>query len=420
MVGIINLNINESDNIYVAKQPILDTIRNTVAFEILYRNSSDNRYPASIRHIDATKLILAEQFLSSTGSFLEGKDGFINFDIEALRERLVFNFPAEKIVVEILETCPPDDELFDIIVELNQADYRIALDDFVPSPEWERFYPFVDIIKIDIQAYSLLNASFFIEAMSHSNITFIAEKVETYEEYQLAIKCGFSLFQGYFFKKPEVIQKKKLSTILQTVLELSSLVMSKDFNFAKATGIVSNSPELTYQLLKHVNNTGLQREIKNVEQAIVYLGVKRLQNLCSNLLLQNTSSNKPHALSYLALFRANFLQSLTALSHSEERQGSAYLCGLLSTLDAMLDTDIETITSELSIECSVKVALLMKTGFLGLCLQSSEALENEDWDQLNKTSKSMNLSLQQIISCAEIASKAAEIILEEPINEENC
>lgn len=148
MVGIINLNINESDNIYVAKQPILDTIRNTVAFEILYRNSSDNRYPASIRHIDATKLILAEQFLSSTGSFLEGKDGFINFDIEALRERLVFNFPAEKIVVEILETCPPDDELFDIIVELNQADYRIALDDFVPSPEWERFYPFVDIIKI--------------------------------------------------------------------------------------------------------------------------------------------------------------------------------------------------------------------------------------------------------------------------------
>ncbi|MBE4253880.1 EAL domain-containing protein [Vibrio parahaemolyticus] len=161
MPSIINLNMHENCNVYVAKQPIFDTNKNTVAFELLYRNSSDNRYPSGVSHIDATKLILAEQFLSSTGTFLEGRDGFINFDVEALRERLVFNFPAEKIVVEILETCSPDDELFDIVLELHQAGYRIALDDFVPSTEWERFYPFVDIIKIDIQECSLLKASFF-------------------------------------------------------------------------------------------------------------------------------------------------------------------------------------------------------------------------------------------------------------------
>ncbi|MBE4258746.1 EAL domain-containing protein [Vibrio parahaemolyticus] len=419
MPSIINLNMHENCNVYVAKQPIFDTNKNTVAFELLYRNSSDNRYPSGVSHIDATKLILAEQFLSSTGTFLEGRDGFINFDVEALRERLVFNFPAEKIVVEILETCSPDDELFDIVLELHQAGYRIALDDFVPSTEWERFYPFVDIIKIDIQECSLLKASFFIEAMKHSNITFIAEKVETYEEYHLAIKCGFSMFQGYFFKKPEVIQKRKLSTILQVLHELSLLVMSEDFDFTTASRIVSNSPELTYQLLKHVNNIGLQREIKNVEQAIVYLGAKRLRELCSNLLLKNASGGKPHVLSYLALFRANFFLMLSALSHSDERQGAAYLCGLLSTLDAMLDTDMETITSELSIERSVKAALQGKAGFLGRCLLTSEALEDGDWELLHQASESINLSLQQVISCAEMASKIAEQTLTEPCNEES-
>lgn len=60
--------------------------------------------------------------------------------------------PREQIVVEILETCQPTDDLFEAIQELSQRGYLLALDDFVYSPAWERFLPYVQIVKIDIMA----------------------------------------------------------------------------------------------------------------------------------------------------------------------------------------------------------------------------------------------------------------------------
>jgi EAL and modified HD-GYP domain-containing signal transduction protein len=128
---------------YVARQAIVDRNRKTVAFELLYRDSNNNSFP-NVSSDYATKSILMNQFLFHQKRILDGKIGYVNFGYGSLLERLPFDFPNRFYTIEILEDCPPSDELFDLVVELKKKGYRIALDDFVPSAEWGRFYQYID------------------------------------------------------------------------------------------------------------------------------------------------------------------------------------------------------------------------------------------------------------------------------------
>ncbi len=65
---------------------------------------------------------------------------FINFPHQSLVRRLPRSLPKNKIVIEVLETCQPTDELLDAIREFYREGYLIALDDFTLTPEWRRFF----------------------------------------------------------------------------------------------------------------------------------------------------------------------------------------------------------------------------------------------------------------------------------------
>ena len=61
-------------------------------------------------------------------------------------------------------------------------------------------------------------------------ITFLAEKVETREEYETALKDGFDLFQGYFFSKPIVLSTKDIPAYFQTHYQISEELSKEEPN----------------------------------------------------------------------------------------------------------------------------------------------------------------------------------------------
>lgn len=193
----------------VARQPILDSQCGLVAYELLYRGGDADHFPDGVRSEQATLQLLAEQFLTYQCRILDGHKGYVNFDQQSLLRGVPLDFPCEDIVIEVLETCEPTDALFTALSELVRQGYALALDDFEPSPDWARFYPLVSVIKLDVQTLPFRHCTQIIQRLKGTGIVFLAEKVETYQEFHQAIKCGFSLFQGYFFQKPEVIRRKK-------------------------------------------------------------------------------------------------------------------------------------------------------------------------------------------------------------------
>ncbi|MBT2925028.1 EAL domain-containing protein, partial [Vibrio anguillarum] len=168
---------------YIARQPILDRDRKTIGYELLFRDGPKNTFP-DIDPDLATSRLLSDHFLSTHYNTLGKHLGFVNFPYQSLINLVPTLFPAQNLVVEVLEDCEPTLELLEAIKKMAKLGYRIALDDFVPSSGWLVFFPYVSIIKFDIRIVPLEKAARFIQKLGATKIEFLAEKVETYEEFK--------------------------------------------------------------------------------------------------------------------------------------------------------------------------------------------------------------------------------------------
>lgn len=385
---------------FVARQPILDQERNIFSFELLYRDGEKNAFPVNVSSGQATRKLLAEHLLGYKSKVLGEFKGFVNFDYDCLIEGVPLDFPSEDIVVEVLETCPPSDELLAALTELKQAGYTIALDDHLESAEWHRFYPLVDIIKVDIQQTSLLKARALMDKLEEYQIAFLAEKVETNQEFQRAKDFGFELFQGYFFTKPEIIKNRKINTSFDDLVRLTQCLSGPKVNFDQVSIIVSRNPVLSHQLLSFVNaSSSLNTTIKSLKQAVAYLGEDKLKKFASYAVISSFAPGKPSALYLLSLHRARMFQLIMSYLNHPQLAQSAYLVGLLSLIDAILDVEINTALGELTLDDEIKRALLEGEGVLGTLLSLSQSIEASQWDEIDQIRSELGVSEQVVIAC---------------------
>ncbi|WP_253822893.1 EAL and HDOD domain-containing protein [Vibrio coralliilyticus] len=318
------------------------------------------------------------------------------------------DFPCEDIVIEVLETCEPTDALFTALSELVRQGYVLALDDFEPSPDWARFYPLVSVIKLDVQTLPFRHCTQIIQRLKGTGIVFLAEKVETYQEFHQAIKCGFSLFQGYFFQKPEVIRRKKIASSTLDLFKLSSLVSKRNIDHSAVNVVISRNPVFSVQLLKFVNAGVLLRTpIKDNEQSLHYLGDDRIRKFVSYTAISALAPGKPDVLLYHSLQRAKCLEALAGVTEGSCDPASAYLCGLMSLVDGMLDMPLEAILAQLAIAPNIVEALTERRGRLGDFLRVVEALERSDWPKLPTQAQLLSMDEEQILSCHYLASEWA-------------
>src|SRR5262244_2771361 len=125
---------------FIARQPIFDQRLKVVAYELLFRASSRNVFEP--RQNAATSVIVDSTMLFDLQTLTGVAKAFINVDDAALLQRAPRLLPKERVVIEILETVNPTDEVFAACRELREEGYTLALDDFADQPKWQ---PLVDL-----------------------------------------------------------------------------------------------------------------------------------------------------------------------------------------------------------------------------------------------------------------------------------
>ncbi|MCG9564338.1 EAL domain-containing protein [Vibrio chagasii] len=384
---------------YVARQPILNRKRNTLGYELLFRDGEKNAYPAHIESNRATYRLIVENFLSvGLNPSIPSSRCFINFPYQSLIRRLPLSLPKDKVVVEILETCKPTDELLEAVKDLYQAGYMIALDDFTSTPEWERFLKYTHIVKLDIMQMGLDEACDLVRTHQGKKFSFLAERVETEQEFQQAKEAGFKFFQGYFFNKPEIIKSKYISPEQVIAMELFQEVCKPDVDFQRVESIVAKDVALSYKLLRFVNTMSprLEVTISSFRQALVYLGQEKLKMFVSLAVASYVSDKKPKELYGLSLQRAQFCQRMSRYQAFEGYREQAFMIGLFSLLDALLDLSLENLVEQLPLCKSIKVALLRREGPYGTLLALEESFEHADWQQIDEHCADLGLSVDQV------------------------
>ena len=393
-------------NFYAARQPILDKSKNLFAYELLFRDSIDNVFPDIDGDEATSKMVEASQFNMGISEFTGNKPAFINFTLETLEQGYPEMLSPEEVVVEVLETVKPGKKLLALCKDLHAKGYTLALDDYEHQNVWAHFYPFVKMIKIDIQQSSIDEIKQVLTAVKdHPHIKMLAEKVETYEEYNQMLNLGFDYFQGYFFAKPEMIKTKTLSPSQMAMAELLYETSKTELDLNNITSVFERDVSLSYKLLRYANSAIFKRrsEISTIKQALVILGSGELKRFIGLMFAVTANPDKPSELINLAMTRAKFCELVANDIPSQLDISIAFLTGLLSMIDAILDEEMASVLEKLPLSQDIKDPLLTKKGVMAALIKLVEFVEKAEWDKTNIVMEKLKLDKDKVIEHYNIA-----------------
>jgi len=382
---------------YLARQPILNRARELFAYELLFRDGLQNSCDGLDLELASTS-VLDTSFLIGFEKITGGRPMFINCPRDFLLRDYISLFPPSSVVVEILENINPDQEIIDACLRLKQAGYTIALDDFVDSPSWAPLVALADIIKVDFRATSPREQRAIASRHAAKNIRMLAEKVETQEEYATAMQMGYSLFQGYFFCRPEMMQHRKLPSFRLAYLELLRAATAPEFDIQELASRIKHEPSLTFRLLRYLNSAAfsLRSEIHSVPHALSLIGERELRKWVAVVSVGVLADGKPDELMTVPLIRARFCESLAPFAGMAGHANDLFLMGLLSVMDAILDQPLDSILAELPVRREIKGALVSQAGLYWQLLEIAMAHECAEWEKVGELVSRMGMNEEQV------------------------
>jgi len=382
-------------NTYIARQAILNEKSETIGYELLFRDSPDNKFPEVEHDIASSKLIIQNHIHGDIKTISMGKLAFINFTENCLIHKFPLMFDKDTIVIELVGQEKPTKKLLKIIKFYHEKGYKVALTEYDLAPHWDLLFPYIDIVKVDIEKINTKRLIPAVSRMRPFNIAIAAEKVETRNQQQTLAEVGFDYFQGYFYHQPEIIEGQALAPIKTQMLNLLSETFNYPLNFETIAEIISHDVNLTVGLLKMVNNvaTGTRVEITSLKQAAAYLGEDKLRQFVSILALSNLTSETTDEVCKQALITGKMMLALSDEDAFKSVNDFAFITGLLSAIETMLSMPMAEIVKTMPLAEPIETALVEHSGLLGqlLDLTTSFIVGREKL----KTDESLASSLNQ-------------------------
>ena len=354
-------------NTYIARQAIFDNKSNTVGYELLFRNSPENCFPEIDLDIASSKLIIQNHLHGDIQKISMDKVSYINFTENGLTQKYPFIFDKNSIVIELISIKKPTERLIKIVKYYFEKGYKIALTEYDLNEHWDSLIPYLYALKIDVEKINTKRLVPVVKKIKPYGIKLIAEKVETKYQQQSLVEVGFDYYQGFFYHEPEVITGKTLTPIKVQMLNLLSETFNYPLDFDNIADIISHDVNLTFSLLKMVNNvaTGTKIEITSLKQAAAYLGEDKLRQFVSILALSNLTSDSTDELSKQALITGKLMAELSKEQVFKEVHSFAFITGLLSAIEVMLNMPMEEIMKTMPLATPIQNALVNHDGLLG-------------------------------------------------------
>ena len=163
------------------------------------------------------------------------------------------------------------------------------------------------------------------------NLTLLAEKVEDIETFNNTKGLGFSLFQGFFFSRPEIIPGRKLTSNQLTKLQLlSELAKPNSSRTSGGNPQLGSQPELSVVPIHQLRGARTSEKVTSLKRAIDMMGLLQAKQwLRSALVADLVTSPKAGELAYMAVHRARFLEQVCHASNRKSCEPDAlFMTGL--------------------------------------------------------------------------------------------
>jgi c-di-GMP-related signal transduction protein len=389
---------------YLGRQPILDRQQNVVGYELLFRSSLAN-FCDTTDDVAATSQVIVNGVLGiGLDRLLGGKPAFINFDQTLLLGDWTTLLPPDKVVIEILESVPPDQEVLTACDRLRQHGYAVALDDCPDDRRTAAFAPFVDILKVDFRQTSPRDQANLVRQYEKLNLRMFAEKVETAAEFQRALQLGYVCFQGFFFAQPTVLETTRIPVSHVNALRLVKQAQKHELDYLIIQELVRHDLSFSYSLLKYVNSAAFRwaGRISSIRQALALLGADEIRKWIWMATLTSIGRNRPHVLMTQVMVRGRFCEAIAGTIGLATGESDPFLLGMFSLLDVILQRPLLGVLDDLNIAGGIRDALLGYTRVddpLSLALCIVKAYESCDWAGVDVATRLLGVSCDRLSTC---------------------
>jgi len=370
-------------SIYVARQPIFELGRGRYGYELLYRrDASIDHAEGDAGHMSA-EVIVGALLGIGLRALSDGGVAFINFSRAQLLNQSWELFEPGSVMIELPETVECTEDIIAACVQMVRAGYRLALDDYVYSERSRPLLEIASVVKVDILGLSRHELDRIAHQLRPFGPRLLAERVETATVRDVCAELGYELFQGYLFSRPETLSKTDVSAGQLAIIRLLNLLQDPTATDMALEAAFQNDLALCYKLLRIVNVAAMGgRGVTSIPHAIRLVGRKSLHQWLSVILVASLgrAGDVSHELALTAMTRARMCELLAATSHPPREAASAFIVGLLSLLDVLLEIPMHVIFAKLELSDDVRRALLERQGSLAPGLRLAEAYEKGDWD----------------------------------------
>ena len=381
---------------YVARQPIVDREEKVFGYELLFRDGLENAFSGNAD--EASRATLDRSLLMGLDVLCDGRHAFVNCTRDTLIKGLVTLLPPDSTVVEILENVPPDPDVVAACKSLKEAGYMIALDDYVANDPRKPLAEIADIIKVDMQLTTEPQRAVIIAQHVQWPCKMLAEKIETHGDFVQASKRGFVYFQGYFFRRPEMLNTRDMPANQLNYLRMLQEVSRPELDVDGLEKLIKSEASVCYRLLRYLNSAvfGLKSEIHSVRHALSMLGERQVRRWVRLVAAVGAGQDKTSDLVLAALVRGRFGELLQPLVPRGE--SDLFLLGLLSLIDAMLEMPMTEVLEKIPLDHETKAVLLGQSSSLRPFYQLMLAHESGEWDAARQLSQSLNLDADDVAS----------------------
>jgi EAL and modified HD-GYP domain-containing signal transduction protein len=376
---------------FVARQPILNRDQQVIGYELLFRDGIENFFRSQDADA-AARSTLDSTLLMGFDVLCNGQKAFINCTRELLLKDGITLLPSGQTVVEVLENVEPDDLVIAACERLRAAGYTIALDDYVARDPREPLIPLADILKVDFERTTVAEQAALAKRYQSPRCMMLAEKVETREQFVAAREIGYVYFQGYFFRRPEVLKAKEIPANRINYLRMLEAISRQELDVRELENLIKSEASVLYRLLRYLNSPmfAFENEIHSVRHALAILGERETRRWIRLVTLVSAAMQRSTDLVLSALVRARFCELLA--EKVPRRTGDPFLLGMMSMMDAILEIPMSEVLEKIPLDQETKTVLLGGDGPVCPIYQLMLAQEAGDWQRARALAVQLRMS----------------------------
>lgn len=346
---------------------------------------------------DVAGLVSSSSCMGLERLLSKGKCLMVDLGQESVLKTIPYALPAAHSVIRIKEKIPLDASLITALEKLKSDGFSLAVSHYTGNKKLSKLYDLADFLCIRTAGKNREELEEMMDTARPYGSKLLGEQVRDGAHFERCSDLGFSLFQGSFFKKPEKISVRKISSGEASRFKLMRIIEGEASDFDKLAEAIGSDVTVSLRLLAYLNSAtfGFRSKISSIQQAISLLGWENMKKWLRVVVLSDVSKHAyAQDLVLLSSQRGKFLETIV---QEHDFWGfspdSLFLLGVFSLLDALLDMPMDRVVVHLPLEGKIKAALVRESSSeYAPFLKLAELLEDADWEEADRMIQRLSMN----------------------------